>query len=69
MRSKVLPISKEDKKLAKKHLKETIKLNKKKIKDHIKAVKKQGSDRFYHQAHIKKHQQEVKQDLKLIKKL
>lgn len=64
-RSSVKPVTKEDKKLSIKHLKETVKFNKKHAKDHQKAIKNGGSQK-YNKDHIKHHEKAVKEDLKLI---
>jgi hypothetical protein len=68
---KSLPVTKEDKKLSKQHLKQTKKLVKQKIKDHKKLVKSGAGDKSYNVAHIVHHEKEyddiVKQMRKVIK--
>lgn len=58
-----VPVTKDDFKMAKKHLKATYKLNKGKIKDHQKAAKeaqKQGNTASvsYNQSHLSSHQKD-----------
>lgn len=65
-----MPVTAADKKMSKKHLKETMKLEKKKIKDHVKMAKKTtGASRAYHLGHAEDHKKNVKQDLKHLKKV
>lgn len=65
----VKPVTAEDKKLSKKHLKETIKFNTKKAKDHEKAAKKTSnteSQRF-NRAHAENHFAEAKKSKQMLK--
>lgn len=69
-----IPVTKTDKKMAKKHLKETIKLEKKKVTDHVKAAKKTSNSKSkaYNMGHAKGHLKDIKErkaSLKTLKKL
>lgn len=71
MKAGKLPVTKEDIKIAKKHLKATIKLEKKKAKDHLKAAKKTSNpqSKAYNKAHAKGHLTDVKQRQQYAKKV
>lgn len=65
-----MPVTSDDKKMSKKHLKMTMKLEKKKVKDHVKMAKKAtGASRAYHLGHATDHQKNIKEDLKHLKKV
>lgn len=64
-RSNVKPITKEDKILSIRHLKDSIAYNKRHIADHRKAEHHGGSKK-YNEAHIKGHEKAMKKDKKLI---
>jgi hypothetical protein len=64
------PVTKEDKKIAKKHNKATIKLEKSKIKDHLKLAKKSsGASKAYNLSHAKEHKKDLKARQKYAKKI
>lgn len=65
------PVTKQDQKLAKKHVKETIKLEKKKVSEHQKAMKKTSNkaSKNYNLAHIKGHQKDIKERQQYAKKI
>ncbi len=65
-----LPVTKSDKKMAKKHLKATIKLEKQKVKDHVKAAKKGPSkSKAYNMSHAKGHQKDIAERKRSLKTL
>ena len=66
-----LPVTKQDVKLAKKHLKATIKLEKKKAKDHLKVAKatKNPDSKAYNLSHAKGHLKDVKARQQYAKKI
>lgn len=58
-----MPVTKDDVKMAKKHLKASIKLEKSKVKDHVKAAKKATDPRSkaYNLDHAKNHLKDIKE--------
>lgn len=66
-RSATKPITKADKKLSVKHLKDSMAYNKRHIKDH-KTIEKKGGSKKYNEDHIKEHQKQLKKDKKLLEK-
>lgn len=66
-RSSTKPITKADKQLSIRHLKDSIKYNQRHIRDH-KVAESHGGSKKYNEDHIKGHEKAMKKDKKLLEK-